>query len=116
MCEVLLSVDGRRLPPVRDKKVFQQENGPQSPPAATIPAKFLCPINRSLMLEPMYSAETELTYEHQAIVHVVQDGAGVCPVTQRSVDLHKLVLNTKLQHEIRAFQTRQAEDDAVLAP
>ncbi|KDO32782.1 hypothetical protein SPRG_02480 [Saprolegnia parasitica CBS 223.65] len=122
----------KMLPPVRDKKVFQQENGPKSPPAATIPAKFLCPINRSLMLEPMYSPETELTYEHQAIVHVVQDGAGVCPVTQRSVVtlprcstsrfiLHVAVGFTQIgaQHKVATRDSRfpdKVEDDAALAP
>ncbi|OQR98996.1 hypothetical protein ACHHYP_07464 [Achlya hypogyna] len=96
------------LPPLREKKDFQAESlvVPGAPAATTdaVPDRFLCPINKTIMLHPVFSPETQLTYEHQAIVERIQDGAGVCPVTQQPVDLAKLAPNEALAREIRGYQ------------
>jgi U-box domain len=73
------------------------------------PPTFLCPLIKAIMVEPVTSIETGLSFEYSAIFSWYAKFGDVCPVTGGSMG--KLVPNQELQDKIRLwrFQRQQMQ-------
>jgi U-box domain len=75
-------------------------------PAPTPPTRFLCPLTRNLMNDPVMTKDG-INFERDAIVKWLNSSPeGTCPVTTKPLSRNGLVSNSMLQREIEEWEER----------
>ena len=75
------------------------------------PEKFLCPLVKTIMMLPMTSLETGISFEYFAILQWCNKHGNICPVTGGA--LGTLIRNHGLQLQIGEWQHRRQQFKAV---
>ena len=77
---------------------------------AVTPAKFICPLTKKLMVEPVMTHEGQ-NFDRKAILKYL-DGSEKCPVTGNSLAPHDLVSNHNLKHEIHVYHENLGDQES----
>ena len=75
------------------------------------PVCFLCPLIKTIMMEPVVSSSTGISFEYSAIASWKAVRGDVCPVT--GGPLGELVFNHELQSKIVAWRQKQQRAKAI---
>jgi hypothetical protein len=76
---------------------------------ATIPdAKFLCPLTKEIMKDPVMS-KTGYNFEREAILKYLEDMGQVCPITKQPLFPSDFVSNGKLKWDIGQWQLKYGD-------
>jgi hypothetical protein len=79
---------------------------------AAIPdAKFLCPLTKEIMKDPVMS-KSGYNFERTAILNYLQDMGQMCPVSKQPLYPSDLVSNGKLQWDIKQWQLQYGDGGA----
>jgi hypothetical protein len=80
-----------------------------TPPTAIVPDdRFICPLTKDLMKEPMMSRHGH-NFERYIILSKIQLNGFVCPISGKPLRPSDLVSNRKLQTEIQQWQQQQQQ-------
>mmetsp|Transcript_18305 Transcript_18305/g.32240 ORF Transcript_18305/g.32240 Transcript_18305/m.32240 type:complete len:176 (+) Transcript_18305:165-692(+) len=82
-----------------------------SPPSSSPPERFLCPLSKQIMKNPVTTLQTQnlVSFERTAILKWLSQIDEVCPVTGEPLDKKRLIRNVQLQDEIEQWEREQQE-------
>jgi hypothetical protein len=75
---------------------------------AIAPKKYICPLTKQLMKDPMMCCYGE-NYEREAILKHIDEHSDTCPMTGKPLCPHNLAPNAALKHEIHEWREHNGD-------